>query len=291
MESLRAIQTVLPSQFKHWVGNGFHVQPLFGSLAFTNEISPFLMLDYASPKEFSPTTSRRGVGQHPHKGFETVTIAFQGEVEHADSTGKSGIIGTGDVQWMTAGSGIVHEEFHSTNFAKNGGIFEMMQLWVNLPSKLKLTPPKYQAISSAQIPSIPISNNGGQIRIIAGNYQNKNGPASTFTPMNIYDILLNKDSQLHLELEEEFNTMCVIRNGLLRHISSTNETVIPPSQVVLFERKGNSVLFEALEETKFLVLSGKPIDEPIAARGPFVMNTQAELMEAFTDFQTGRFGL
>jgi hypothetical protein len=290
---------------------------VFSNKAFTNELSPFLMFDYAAPKEFPPTTSRkqRGVGQHPHRGFETVTIAFQGEVEHADSAGNRGIIGPGDVQWMTAARGIVHEEFHAKEWSKNGGIFEMCQLWVNLPSKFKMTKPKYQPILNNDIPkaellpvavkddnnqdekvcstesSIPFEN--GFVRIIAGEFQNVKGPANTFTPINMWDVcILNQKLTFEFTIPEGHTTLVFVRRGKIKvRGDGGNDAVLNLADMVIMSESGSSLRLQSQEEdTSVLILTGEPIDEPIAARGPFVMNTNQELMEAFTDYQNGRNG-
>ena len=293
--NLRNIANIIPKPYAHWVGDGFHVVPVFNNLAFTNSISPFLMFDYGFPKYFEPTKRRLGVGVHPHRGFETVTIAFQGEVEHGDSQGNKGVIKSGDVQWMTAGRGIVHEEFHSKEFATTGGTLEMAQLWVNLPSKYKMSPPKYQPIIASEIKEIQIDDTQdiGIVRLIAGNYKNQKGPASTFSPINIWDVCLKAGHSFQFEVENDFNCILFPRQGNLIHKGTNDKkTTFEPGSVILLERTSESsyVHVEATnEDTKFLVLSGQPLDEPIAARGPFVMNTQAELNQAMTDYQNDNF--
>lgn len=293
--SIKNLATVIPKPYSHWVGDGFNVIPVFNNLAFTNTVSPFLMFDYGFPKQFEPTTKRRGVGVHPHRGFETVTIAFQGEVEHGDSQGNKGVIKSGDVQWMTAAKGIIHEEFHSREFAQKGGTLEMAQLWVNLPSRFKMTSPKYQAILSSEIKEVNIDddNDKGTVRVIAGNYHNVQGPASTFSPVNIWDILLKSGQSFQFEVESDFNCMLFSRKGDFIHKDSNDKrTVIEPGAIALLERveQTSYVYVEAAtEDVRLLVLSGKPLDEPIAARGPFVMNTQEELRQAMTDYQNGSF--
>lgn len=299
-KTMKLISSIIPIQRSHWVGDGFAVTPLFGELAFTNALSPFLMLDYGAPKKFEPTKSRRGVGQHPHRGFETVTIAFSGEIEHGDSHGNHGIIGPGDVQWMTAASGIIHEEFHSTNFAKTGGLMEMVQLWVNLPAKDKFAPAKYQPILAGDIPEVPIPNSdtdassaAGSVRIIAGEYNGVRGPATTFTPINIWDISLASGASVELDIPADHNSMLVIRDGALSHNQDENKkhTELPPQQLVVFNNDHTNALLSltAKRNSKFLLLTGVPINEPIAARGPFVLNTQQELRQAMIDYETGNF--
>lgn len=281
---------------RHWVGDGFHVHPSFGRLAFTENISPFLMCDHAAPKEFPPTVQRRGVGQHPHRGFETVTLAYQGEVEHADSLGNTDVIGTGDVQWMTAGRGIIHEEFHSRKFADTGGTFEMIQLWVNLPKKNKMVKPRYQPITTKQIPVIPLTGqentDSGHIRVIAGEVNGTQGPATTFTPINLWDVALNfKDTEVTLDVPEGHNSIVFCRQGGVTFVADGEETEIEPHQVALLKKEGTKLTLRAPQrDTHVFLLTGEPIDEPIAARGPFVMNTQAELRKANEDFYAGRMG-
>lgn len=256
------------------------------------------MFDYGFPKHFDPTTRRRGVGTHPHRGFETVTVAFQGEVEHGDSVGNKGVIGSGDVQWMTAAGGIIHEEYHSKEFAKKGGILEMAQLWVNLPAKYKMSKPKYQPITASQITEVKIDENSdiGNVRIIAGSYNNAKGPASTYSPINIWDVSLKKGQYFKFELENDYNCILFSRIGNVMFYGGDNkQTLIEPGETALTERKSHLsssswVNIQALDEdVKLLVLSGQPLDEPIAARGPFVMNTQEELRQAMSDYQNGKF--
>lgn len=339
---LRTIRKILPAPKKHWVGDGFNVFPVFSDMAFTKEPSPFIMFDYGAPKYFEPTTKRRGVGQHPHRGFETVTIAWQGEVEHADSNGGKGMIGPGDVQWMTAAKGILHEEFHSTAMAKNGGTLEMCQIWVNLPAKHKMDPPRYQPITAADIPSVPLIPAGtevelvglskeeyngvkatceaphsvdrrvvtladgkkitvkptnmkgfddfGQIKIIAGSHGGIKGPALTFTPIDVWDILINKTgAHFDLEIPAGHNTIVFVRKGAV--LIGESESAVGPQGVAMLNMDGTRLRLQATElDTQVLLLSGEPIDEPIAARGPFVMNTQAELRQANTDFYNGILG-
>lgn len=266
--------------------------PVFHNLAFTSRISPFLMLDYGAPKTFPKTSKKLGVGQHPHRGFETVTIAYQGEVEHGDSVGNHGIIGPGDVQWMTAASGIIHEEFHSTKFAETGGVFEMVQLWVNLPAKHKMDAPKYQPILSNDIPLINLDEDGGRIKIIAGNYEGTAGSASTHTPINMWDLFLRAGRSAILPVPAGHNTILLLRSGALQCTGQDGEGVaLSAPQVAIFSVQGEGCVVQATsEDAEVLVLTGEPIEEAIAARGPFVMNTQEELRAAMMDYQSGRMG-
>ena len=271
---------------RHWVGDGFPVHGMFGySGAGVAERSPFLILDYAAPTEFTPTSQRRGVGSHPHKGFETVTIVYAGEVEHRDSTGAGGVIREGDVQWMTAGGGIVHEEFHSRDYAAKGGPFEMVQLWVNLPKKDKETPAHYQGITDAQIPLAELP--GGRVRVIAGSVGAVRGPARTFTPMNVLDVRITAGQTLELPQPEGWTTLVVVLAGQV-HINGSD--AVGAAQMATLSTVGEGLTLQAADTAKVLVLSGVPIDEPVAAYGPFVMNTREELVQAVDDFNHGRFG-
>jgi len=271
----------------HWVGDGFPVRTLFSYDNLGQHISPFLLLDHAGPAHFTPTTERRGVGQHPHRGFETVTIVYEGEVEHRDSTGSGGKIGPGDVQWMTAASGIVHEEFHSEDFARSGGTLEMVQLWVNLPARDKMADAGYQGILDRDIPRIALKDNAGSVRLIAGEFDGQRGPARTFTPIDVWDLRLNAGKLLSLDLHEGRNTALVVLRGSVR-INGLESA--HPGQLALFEREGERLTLEASEDAVILLLSGEPIDEPIVGHGPFVMNTEQEIHQAFADYQSGRFG-
>ncbi len=272
----------------HWVGNGFPVRTLFFYQNLGKQMSPFLMLDLAGPAEFPPTTERKGVGTHPHRGFETVTIVYDGEVSHKDSTGQGGTIGPGDVQWMTAGAGILHQEFHSDDFAKRGGVLQMVQLWVNLPAKHKMTPPAYQAILSKSIPEIELSNSRGSIRVIAGEYEGNKGPAKTFTPMNVFDVRLKKGEELVLSAADGWNTSLVVLRGALE--SAERGAVAKDAKMLMFSQDGQDITIKALDDSVALLLSGEPIDEPIVGHGPFVMNTREEINQAISDFNQGAFG-
>ncbi|NWA68279.1 pirin family protein [Pseudomonas reactans] len=271
----------------HWVGDGFPVRTLFSYDTMGKHISPFLLLDHAGPADFTPTEQRRGVGQHPHRGFETVTIVYDGEVEHRDSTGAGGTIGPGDVQWMTAAKGILHEEFHSEAFARSGGALEMVQLWVNLPAKDKMADAGYQTIVDGDIPVLPLANDAGQLRLIAGEFAGTQGPARTFTPIDVWDLRLNAGKPVVLDLHEGRNTALVILRGT---VLVNGEEVARQGQLALFERDGRQLTLEANDDAKVLLLSGEPIDEPIVGHGPFVMNTEQEIHQAFADFQSGKFG-
>ena len=276
----------------HWVGNGFPVRTLFFYQQLGKEMSPFLMLDLAGPAEFPPTTERKGVGTHPHRGFETVTIVYDGEVSHKDSTGQGGTIGPGDVQWMTAGAGILHQEFHSDAFAKQGGVLQMVQLWVNLPAKHKMTAPGYQPILSQSIPEIELSNSSGSIRVIAGEYEGRVGPAKTFTPMNVFDIRLKKGEELVLPAPDSWNTSVVVLRGALESGANSADrgVIAKDAKMLMFSQEGAGIKVKALEDTVALLLSGEPIAEPIVGHGPFVMNTREEIEQAIDDFNRGAFG-
>ena len=271
----------------HWVGDGFPVRTMFSYDQMGKHISPFLLLDYAGPAEFTPTTQRRGVGQHPHRGFETVTVVYKGEVEHRDSTGNGGVIGPGDVQWMTAASGILHEEFHSEAFARRGGTLEMVQLWVNLPAKDKMAAPGYQGILDRDIPDVALKDNAGRLRLIAGEFDGHRGPAHTFTDIQVWDIRLQAGKSATFDLREGHNTALVVLKGA---VQLNGQEMAREGQLALFDRDGTQVHVEADQDAVFLILSGEPIDEPIVGHGPFVMNSEAEIEQAFVDFQSGRFG-
>ncbi|WP_392890531.1 pirin family protein [Pseudomonas migulae] len=284
---MKNIIGIYTSPRTHWVGDGFPVRTLFSYDNLGKHISPFLLLDHAGPAEFTPTTERRGVGQHPHRGFETVTIVYKGELEHRDSTGSGGKIGPGDVQWMTAASGIIHEEFHSEGFAQRGGTLEMVQLWVNLPAKDKMADAGYQTILDGDIPSIPLKDKAGSLRLIAGEFDGHTGPARTFTPVDVWDLRLNGGKSLTLDLHEGRNTALVVLRGT---VQVNGLETVREGQLALFERNGHQLSLEANNDAVVLLLSGEPIDEPIVGHGPFVMNSEQEIHQAFADFQSGRFG-
>lgn len=286
---MRTIRKIYNAPAKHWVGNGFYVSPLFSHMGEDKQTSPFLMFDYAMPHTFAPNNGApRGVGAHPHSGFETVTIAYQGEVAHRDSTGSGGVIGEGDVQWMTAGAGIVHEEFHAESFGKRGGEFEMAQLWVNLPAKDKKTPARYQHLAKDNITVVPLADDAGHARIIAGRFGSADGAAETFTELNVWDIVLNGGASADLDVPAGHNLMLVVLRGEVRINGGQS---VQASQMATFERESGSVKVEAVGgEAKILLLSGVPIDEPVVGYGPFVMNTEAEIAEVMNEFRSGKFG-
>jgi redox-sensitive bicupin YhaK (pirin superfamily) len=281
---MRKILGVTNSPKAHWVGDGFPVRSL---LSPESGLSPFLLLDYAGPAEFTPTDRPRGVGQHPHRGFETVTIVYQGELEHRDSTGNGGTIGPGDVQWMTAASGILHEEFHSEAFTRTGGTLEMVQLWVNLPAKDKKAAPGYQTLLNAEIPTVALADGAGHVRVIAGDYAGQTGPARTFTPINIWDLRLGRDKTTTLTLPEGHTVALAVLGGT---VLVNGEEVARGGQLVAFARTGGAITLEANNDVTVLVLSGAPINEPVVAHGPFVMNSVGEIKQAMLDFEQGRFG-
>ena len=266
----------------HMVGDGFPVRNLFPSHDLDREVSPFLMLDYAGPQYFEPTDHPRGVGEHPHRGFETVTIVYEGVVAHRDSAGNAGVIGPGDVQWMTAASGVVHEEFHEKEFANTGGTLHAIQLWVNLPRASKMSAPGYQTILNADIPSIDLG--GGELRVIAGSFQGQKGPAHTFTPIQLYDIQLKARSRASLALPDGHNTSIFVLQGA---VSVNGSPQAGEAELIVCARNGSQVTIEAQEGSRLLIMSGEPIEEPIARYGPFVMNTKAELVQAVQDYQAG----
>ncbi|MGE8557447.1 MULTISPECIES: pirin family protein [unclassified Acinetobacter] len=291
---MKKIIGVYRNQNMHWVGDGFPVKNLFSYDRLGQAISPFLLLDYAAPYHFSPTTQQHGVGSHPHRGFETVTIAYQGEVTHKDSAGGGGTIQPGDVQWMTAGAGLVHEEFHSPNFAQHGGLFEMVQLWVNLPAANKMTAPKYQAIAAKDIPVIEFKQGAGHIRVIAGRYIKDDaeytGPAATHSPVNVWDGELKAEQlqHLHVPVPVNHNVLLVVLSGEMQ-LNGTQH--VQDNSIVMFAQDGEAdIHLEALQDSKFLLLTGQPLNEPIQGYGPFVMNSKDEIIQAFNDFNSGKFG-
>ena len=283
---MKKIAQVLHPHGGHWVGDGFPVRTLFSYDGDAQALSPFLLFDYAGPHVFPPALQPRGVGQHPHRGFETVTIAYDGEVSHRDSTGAGGTIGSGDVQWMTAAGGIIHEEFHSPAFTKTGGPFRMVQLWVNLPVKHKLTKPGYQSITKADIPVVELAKGAGRARIIAGDFAGTKGAAKTFSPINVWDVRLNRDADVSLTLPEGHTAMIAVLTG---HIT-VNRQRAGEAEIIRFEREGSDVTLHADSDAMLLVLTGEPLGEPVFGHGPFVMTNEAEIRQAITDFNSGRFG-
>ena len=284
MKKILAIQSA-PS--RHWVGDGFPVRSLFSyNSGKTDKISPFLLLDYAGPVHFAKADKPRGVGEHPHRGFETVTLVYQGEVAHRDSTGQGGVIGPGDVQWMTAGSGILHEELHTEKFTQAGGVLEMIQLWVNLPAEHKMTRPNYQAILSRSIPEIELPEQAGMIRVIAGSHAKAVGPARTFSPMTVLDMRLNP-GQTRICVPNGWNTLLVVLQG---KVSINDDRIAEEAQLVILDCTGDDIDIETGDGAKVLLLAGEPINEPVVGHGPFVMNTEIEIHRALADYRAGKFG-
>jgi redox-sensitive bicupin YhaK (pirin superfamily) len=279
---------IYDSASQHWVGDGFPVRNLFPSNPLWEQVSPFLMLDYAGPTRFEPSAARRGVGEHPHRGFETVTLQYQGEVEHRDSAGHAGKIGPGDVQWMTAASGVVHEEKHSEKFSRSGGLFQLVQLWVNLPKKHKMTKPRYQELTAAKIPVVTLPGSAGTLRVVAGRFGETQGPAQTFSPVELFDAQLKAGGTAELALLEGHNACVLVLGGKLRVAGAPKAA--EDAQLVVLSAAGESIRVEAEDDSLILVLGGEPILEPIAAHGPFVMNTKEEVIQAVMDYQAGKMG-
>ena len=285
---MRKVLAVHDAAPPHWVGDGFPVRSVFSYDGLGREaLSPFLMLDWAAPRHFEPASRRRGVGAHPHRGFETVTIVYAGELEHRDSAGNGGRIGVGDVQWMTAASGILHEEFHSERFTREGGTMSMMQLWVNLPARHKMSDPRYQTILDATIPRVNLAEGAGTLRVIAGDYDGHKGPAQTFTPIEVWDLSLADGKTVTLATPEGHTTALVTMRG---HAVVNGETTVGPAQIARLARDGGEFTISAEGDLSALVLAGEPIAEPVVGYGPFVMNSEREIATAFADFQSGRFG-
>lgn len=283
---MKQLHRITHADHSHWVGDGFPVRTLFSYNTPDAEVSPFLMLDYAGPTEFPPASKPRGVGFHPHRGFETVTIVYQGEVEHLDTAGNGGRLCPGDVQWMTAAKGLLHEEMHSTAFTQRGGIFEAIQLWVNLPAKYKMVDPHYQSISNNQIPSVSLDEQGSIMRIIAGEYQGVKGPANTYTPVNLWDLRLSAGQTVELDFPENYTTMLFALKG---NVKINNSATMSDAELAFFDRLGKTITLTALKDTTMLVMNGEPINEPIAGYGPYVMNTEEEIRQAIKDFDSGLF--
>lgn len=282
---MKTIRRVVRNVAPHWVGDGFPVRSLF-SYQEGSEFDPFLLLDYAGPYKFAPAEAKRGVGEHPHRGFETVTIVYQGELEHRDSSGSHGSIGPGDVQWMTAASGVVHEEFHSERFAREGGTLEMVQLWVNLPADKKLTPPRYQGILDSQIPRAALPDNAGTARVIAGEFYGTRGAAQTFTPINVWDLELKANGRAALNFPAGHTVLLIVQAGAVE----ANGQPLKAVELASFDRGGELVELKTESAARVLVLSGQPLDEPVVGQGPFVMNTREQIREAIADYQAGRMG-
>lgn len=283
---MKKILGVYSAPKQHWVGDGFPVRSLFSYNSHAEHVSPFLLLDYAGPTTFDPTERPRGVGEHPHRGFETVTIVYEGEVAHRDSTGAGGKIGPGDVQWMTAASGILHDEFHSPEFTRKGGTLEMVQLWVNLPARDKMSAPRYQDILSRHIPSVPLPDDAGTVRVIAGEFNRHLGPAKTFTPIDVWDVRIKHGHRAQFGFIEGRTLALVVLRGNV----AVNGEAVHEAQFALFNREDNDVAIDARTAATLLVLSGEPLNEPVVGYGPFVMNTETEIRQAIQDFNSGKFG-
>jgi redox-sensitive bicupin YhaK (pirin superfamily) len=283
---MKGIQRVIRNVHPHWVGDGFPVRSLFSYGEHAAEVSPFLLLDYGGPHEFPPTDRQLGVGEHPHRGFETVTIVYDGSLEHRDSTGSHGTIGPGDVQWMTAASGIVHAEFHSREFARTGGRFEVVQLWVNLPAREKMSPPRYQDIRDSQIARETLPRGAGTVRAIAGTWGKATGPARTVTPLGVFDVNLNAGGEMIAPALDGHTAIVLVRHGQV----TIGTQPLAAGELALFTRSGNGVPMRCDEPAKLLLLTGEPIDEPVVGQGPFVMNTRDEIHQAIRDYQSGRMG-
>jgi redox-sensitive bicupin YhaK (pirin superfamily) len=284
---MKKITSVQTNPNRHWVGDGFPVRSLFSYHTHGAQTSPFLLLDYAGPWKFEPAAKPRGVGEHPHRGFETVTIVYSGEVEHRDSTGAGGKIGPGDVQWMTAASGILHEEFHSRDFTRTGGDFEMVQLWVNLPAKDKMAKPGYQNLLDQDIPSVDLADGAGRVRVIAGEFNGHKGPAHTFTPIDVWDVRLKETGKTTFNVTEGRTLALIVLRGT---VQVNGNQLAREGQLVCFDRAGSEITVEANNDATLLLLSGEPLDEPIVGYGPFVMNTAEEIDQAIKDFNSGKFG-
>jgi len=284
---MKKLLRIHQSSGMHWVGNGFPVRSVFDYNGLGRELSPFLLLDYAAPYEFPAGNERRGVGGHPHKGFETVTVAYQGELEHRDSSGGGGKIGAGDVQWMTAGNGIVHEEFHSQDFTSKGGTLQMVQLWVNLRAKDKSAKAGYQTLLKAQIPNVELPQDAGSVRVIAGDYAGSKGAAKTFTPINLWDVNLRAGKSAELPLPDGHTTAFLVLTG---QVDVNGEGNAGEGDLAIFARSGTGITIKAKTDAKLLVMGGEPIAEPVVGHGPFVMNSRAEIQQAFEDYQLGRMG-
>ena len=287
MEDNKKVKFIQGPVEEHWVGNGFRVHTIFHPLLeFSSCISPFILMDYAPPKHFPPSEEKRGVGEHPHRGFETVTFVYSGEIDHRDSGGGGGRIGPGDVQWMTAAKGLVHEEFHSKDFTRKGGEVEMVQLWVNLPKKDKMGPHRYQGVKDKDFPRIEI-NDFSKARLIAGLFEGKKGPCETHTKITIFDMEIEKNKGCSISLEDKTNTLIFILRG---QVSCQNEKA-NEKDIIVFEKEGQRIDLKAVDKNaKVLVLSGEPIDEPLFAYGPFVMNTKQEILQAIEDYNSGKMG-
>jgi redox-sensitive bicupin YhaK (pirin superfamily) len=284
----RKVAGVYHSDGFHWVGDGFRVTNYFPSgHDFAKKISPYILLDYHAPFDYAPTDKPRGVGVHPHRGFETVTLAFEGKVAHHDSAGHAGVIGPGDVQWMTAASGVLHKEYHDKEFARAGGTMHMAQIWVNLPSAHKMDPPRYQSIVAPDKGVVALPDGAGEVRVIAGEFQGVRGPAKTFTTVNMFEILLKAGGKASLSFPAQQNTALLVMKG---DVTVNGRDKAGTLDLILLENAGEDFTIGATGDAHLLLLNGEPIDEPVVQHGPFVMNTMDEIRQAFTDFQQGKFG-
>jgi redox-sensitive bicupin YhaK (pirin superfamily) len=283
---MKRVVSTRSSNERHWVGDGFPVRTIFSYSDIAKTVSPFLLLDYAGPAQFPPSDHARGVGEHPHRGFETVTIVFSGEVDHRDSSGGGGSIGPGDVQWMTAASGLVHEEKHGKEFTQHGGAFEIVQLWVNLPAKYKMAAPRYQGLRDADFPRFELPNGAGFVRVIAGALGETHGPARTFTPIELWDVRLNANGRARFSLPAGHTATVFVLSGKVE----IGDRVLDDATLAVLDKEETDLELTALADSKLLVLAGEPIDEPIVGYGPFVMNTREEIQQAFVDFQSGKMG-
>lgn len=284
----REIEAIYTAPDLHWVGDGFRVAGYFSVIPdAARKLDPFLMMDYHPEYEYAPSNKPRGVGVHPHRGFETVTLAYQGSVAHHDSAGGGGVIGPGDVQWMTAASGVLHKEYHEENFSRNGGVFQMVQLWVNLPRAHKMGPPRYQPLLAQQMGRVTLPNDSGTVRIVAGEYQGAKGPALTFSPVNIYDANLNAGGSVEFSFPARETVAILVMKG---EVTVNGATPARVNDFVLFRNVGDQVTVTATTEAQLLVLNGEPIGEPVVQYGPFVMNTGREIQQAFLDLNAGKFG-
>jgi quercetin 2,3-dioxygenase len=284
---MKSVVSIIRNVHPHWVGDGFPVRSLFSYAHDSAVFDPFLLLDYAGPHEFTPGAAPRGVGEHPHRGFETVTIVYEGELEHRDSGGNHGTIGPGDVQWMTAAGGVVHEEFHSERFTRDGGVLEMVQLWVNLPAKDKLSSPSYQGILNSQIPTVTLDGGAGSVRVIAGSFGGVRGPAKTFTPIELWDVRLSGEGEAKFSLAGGQTSLLLVQRGAVAVNGAEN---VAAGELVVLDREGTDVTLRAEEPARVLILAGQPLGEPVEGQGPFVMNTREQIFQAISDYQAGRMG-
>ena len=287
MSTAKHVESVLPSPPTHWVGDGFPVSSVFSPRSIQSKLSPYILFDYAGPVTFEPSDQSRGVDSHPHRGFETVTVVFQGELEHRDSAGNSGIIGPGDVQWMTAASGVLHEEKHSSEFTRRGGVLEMAQLWVNLPARHKMDSPGYQTLTRDAIPTVSLADDAGTARIIAGDFSPTRGAARTSTPVILWDVRLRKGATATMPIPNGFNAAVFVRSGSVR-VGGTHSA--DARQLVILSREGENMTIRTESDAELVVVGGQPIDEPVVAYGPFVMNTAEEIQRAVADVRDGKFG-